>query len=383
MTFWIAAAAICVVVALALLAPLRRKAPLTASRRDYDVNVYKDQLKELEREAAEGRIAESELAAARTEIQRRLLAADASDTGSAETSSRTGRLPIIAAAVAAPLAAVVMYATIGTPGMPDFPLSERPDVAGDATDNDRTMVSLTQALEARLQQQPDDPRGWILLARSYMTMGNDAKAIGAFERALALTDRAPDILADWAELSLMQRNGEFTEEIFMAFVEARQKDPSLPKPWFYIGLDRAQGGQYQEAAQIWTDLLFISAPEAEYALAVREKIAQAAADGGFDAATLQPTEVAQLIARELERGSEAPEATAPGPTREDVEAAGEMSAEDRAAFIRSMVDRLAARLEENPNDPAGWQRLIRAYEVLGETDKAEEARARLEAVQGR
>lgn len=378
--FWGAALAISLAVVLALLASLRSKARRDATRRDYDVNVYKDQLKELEREAADGRIAESELAAARTEIQRRLLAADASDT-EADKPSSAGRVPLISAAIAAPAAAVVLYATLGTPGMPDFPLAERAGLSTDATEADKAMVSLTQALEGRLQQQPDDPRGWILLARSYSTLGNADKAIEAFERALPLTNRAPDVLADWAELNLMKRDGQFTEEIFMAFVEARQKDPSLPKPWFYIGLDRAQGGQYREAAQIWTDLLFISPPEADYVPAVREKVAQAAADGGFDAASLEPSDVAKMVAREIARNSQPPETQAPGPTREDVEAAGEMSAEDRAAFVRSMVDRLAARLEENPNDPAGWQRLIRAYEVLGENEKAAEARARLEAVQ--
>jgi len=379
--FWAITLAISIVVALSLLASLRHKARRDATRRDYDVNVYKDQLQELEREAAEGRIAESELAAARTEIQRRLLAADAAGSD-ADKPASAGRAPLIAAAIAAPAAAIVLYATLGTPGMPDFPLAERAGLSAEATDADKAMVSLTQALEGRLQQQPDDPRGWILLGRSYATLGNADKAIAAFERALPLTNRAPDVLADWAELKLMNGDSQFTEEIFMAFVEARQKDPSLPKPWFYIGLDRAQGGKYQEAAQIWTDLLFIAPPDADYVPAVREKVQQAAADGGFDAASLEPTDVAKMVAREIARNSQPPETQAPGPSREDVEAAGEMSAEDRAAFIRSMVDRLAARLEENPNDPAGWQRLIRAYEVLGETEKAAEARARLEAVQG-
>ena len=63
-------------------------------------------------------------------------------------------------------------------------------------------------------------------------------------------------------------------------------------------------------------------------------------------------------------------------------AAGQMSNQDRQAFIRSMVERLAGRLAENPNDPEGWQRLIRAYEVLGETAKAAEAKAKLKALPG-
>ncbi|MAO57208.1 MAG: hypothetical protein CMM61_16150, partial [Rhodospirillaceae bacterium] len=70
--------------------------------------------------------------------------------------------------------------------------------------------------------------------------------------------------------------------------------------------------------------------------------------------------------------SEAP-AAQPGPTQEQMRAAQEMSPEDRAEMIRGMVQRLADRLAENPDDLAGWQRLERAYRVLGDTEKADEA----------
>lgn len=382
MIFWIVAGVVAVVTVGVMLVPLRRADAVAPTRGAFDVNVYKDQLKELEREAAEGRVAESELAAARLEIERRLLAAaDTKDAGDGAPKS-VGRLPLIGAVVAAPLAAVVLYGALGTPGMPDFPLSERPDISGEAADANKAMESLVATLETRLLQQPDDPRGWVLLGRSYATIGNVDKAVAAFAKALPLTERAPEILTDWAELSLMQREGAFSEEIFNAFVEARQKNPALPKPWFYIGLDRAQAGNYKDAAQTWTDMLAISPADAEYTQAIKEKIATAATDGGFDAQTLKPSDVAQRIADEIARATAEAEAAQPGPSQADVEAASEMPAEDRSAFIRAMVERLATRLEEDPNDPAGWERLMNAYNVLGETEKAEAAKARLQQLQG-
>ena len=386
MSFWIFAGALGLIVTAALLVPLLRGGAVAGRRGDYDVNVYKDQLAELERDAGEGRIKQSELGSARLEIQRRLLAA-AADTDNPSTASANAKWPLIGTAVAIPVLAVLFYLQHGKPGTPDFPLAARPSQQEVTADTDRAVTAMVQALEKRLNQEPNDPRGWVLLGRSFAAMGDMAKAADAMGRAVPMTDRDPAILADWAELRLMARDGAFTEDIFNDFVEARQRDPALPKPWFYIGLDRAQAGDLKEAAQIWTDLLTISPPDVPYLDAVRQKISEAAADGNFDAAVLQPTEIAKRIAADIakanaEAAQTAPAPAAPGPSADDVKAAEQMSTEDRAAFIRSMVERLASRLEEEPNDPAGWERLIRAYEVLGETEKAEQARARLKAVQG-
>lgn len=389
MTLWILMGLLIVAVAAALLMPAFLSADAEAPRADYDVNVYKDQLAELDREAAEGRIADADLAAARLEIQRRLLAAADSDE---ENRRPVARWPLLAAAVVPAIGAVVVYLQLGQPTVPDYPLAARPVPANDQTadgaaaegEGNLALSAMVAALQKRLDEAPEDPQGWILLGRSYATLGRLEPASSAFAKATELTNRDPAVLADWAEMRLMQSGGAFNETIFNDFVEARQGDPSLPKPWFYIGLDRAQAGDFKDAAQIWTDLLFISPEDASFADAVREKIDAAAKDGGFEIGSITPSPVAQQVAEaiaKVQADRAAAEAKAPpGPSQADVNAASEMSAEDRDAFIRSMVERLAAKLEAQPNDPDGWQRLIRAYEVLGETEKAADARQRLGAL---
>ncbi len=121
---------------------------------------------------------------------------------------------------------------------------------------------------------------------------------------------------------------------------------------------------------------------------LRQQIERAARALDIDPATVKPSPGAAALvaarpgAREPPPG--APPATTPaGPGRADVEAAARMSDEERAAMIRSMVKRLADRLEENPGDREGWLRLARAYEVLGEAEKAGEARARAEALKAK
>lgn len=380
-----------------LLIPGMKLSKENAKRADYDINVYKDQLTELEREAAEGHIEGSELEAARLEIQRRLLAASEDKEQSVKEKSKGGTLPIFIAAGAAPICAVAFYMYNGSPNVPDHPLSERPEVlrAADAQASAHSgqqapsMDAALLSLEKRLIDNPNDIDGWILLARSYAGIGNAAKAAEAFSHAVPLADRHPMLLADWAEARLNAQEGRFTEEIFNDFVEARQNDPTLPKPWFYIGLDMVMGGDFQGAVQTWTDLLLIAPDNPQLKQALTQQISKAAEEGSIDLASIKPSDVAKRIKAQMDElgTSQTHELTAPataaappGPTQEDVNAAQEMSAEDRSAFIRSMVARLAERLEENPNDPEGWERLIRAYEVLGETDKAAEARQKLDAI---
>ncbi len=393
---WALVAVSAAIVVAILVLPAFRSPRDVAGRSEYDVNVYKDQLAELDREAADGRIGGAEVEAARLEIQRRMLAAADVDDRHNKGKSR-GPLPIFIAAAAAPMFAIVFYMQSGSPTVPNHPFAERTDVRAGAAaaapgathpgGNAMPMDAAIDTLERRLADNPEDIDGWILLARSYGGSGNMEKAAEAYAKAVPLTDRHPMILADWAEARLMARQGNFTPEIFNDFHEARTKDPALPKPWFYIGLDKAMGGDFEGAVQLWTDLLTIAPPSAPFVPAVREQIARAARDGGFDPAGFAPSDSAREIA--AQRGQTAGEAAAPpvasvprGPSQEDVEAAQQMSDEDRNAFIRTMVQSLADRLEENPNDPQGWERLIRAYEVLGETDKAAAARDRLNALGG-
>ncbi|WNJ99719.1 c-type cytochrome biogenesis protein CcmI [Thalassospiraceae bacterium LMO-JJ14] len=395
MTFWVFAGLLSAVVLVALLLPQFRAARQLAGRSEYDVTVYKDQLSELDRDLAEGRIAVAEADAARLEIQRRLLAAaDAAENEeTVETAPGKGRFTVIVAALIVPLAALGLYMKTGTPGMPDFPMSARTDLKeapAAASDENNAMRQLATQLEARLRANDGDADGWILLARTYGTLGEQRLAAAAYQRAVELSGRDPELLADWAETRLMARDGNFTPEIFGDFLEAREKNPLLPKPWFYIGLDKAMGGDLLGAAQIWTDLLAIQPKDAPFVSAIRSQIKRAAEDGGFAVSDLQPSENARKLAagnpalssgNAPAPGAQSTSPAPPGPTREDVEAAQQMTGEEQNAFIRSMVARLAEKLEANPNDPSGWQRLIRAYEVLGETEKAEAAKKRLKEIQ--
>ncbi len=392
---WITIAVLTAVVLGLLLVPLARRGRAPApTRAAYDITVYRDQLAEVDRDLERGLLADDQARAARIEIQRRMLAAGPEDgSGGTEEPARPrprGSVAVIAAiAVAVPAGAVGLYLYLGSPGAPGQPFAERGTATADAGAGDRDgLRAVVGRLAERLLRNPDDLKGWLLAGRSYMTLEHYDAAANAFRRAMGLGDNRADIAADYAEAVALGDGGPITPEVRQIFEGVVAAEPTNTKARYYLGLAKAQQGDVRGALQDWVDLGILSPPDAPWRPVLQQQIKTAARALGIDPATVQPSPGAAALAgaRPPFRGTApgAPPATSPaGPGRADVEAAARMSDEERAAMIRSMVQRLADRLAENPGDREGWLRLARAYEVLGETEKAGEARARAEALTGK
>jgi len=378
MTFWLAAGALSAFAVGLLLWPLLRRPAAIAPRQAYDLNVYQDQLAEIARETAEGRLDPEQAAAARAEIERRLLAtaesgadSGAEDSGGPAEPRAIGRTATwsLAAALcfAIPLAAIGLYLLLGNPGSQSMPFAERPAPEAPA---ERAagpgMEALTQRLAARLAEEPDNRAGWLLLGRSYAQIGQFDAAAETYRQAIAQGFDDSEVQSALGEMLTVQAGGTIGPEARNAFAAALAEDPLNPRAVYYAGLALAQDGRAQEAIDLWLGLLRQSTAEAPWRPMVAQQIREAAASLGIEAPALPVAAT--------------PEAAAPpGPSAADVEAAGQMSAADRAAFIRSMVARLAERLEAEPGDFQGWLRLAQAYGVLGERDQAEDALSRAEA----
>ena len=184
-----------------VLIPLLRRHRQAAARADYDLTVYRDQLKELESDQARGLISEEQAAAARTEIERRMLRAararDAETTG--QTSKAAGKglgrwISIGAVGLGIPGLAVVLYLVLGAPGLPSQPFAEREQPNDQAIAGTTVSESITR-LAARLEANPNDLEGWLLLSRSYIVMEQYDNAVDTLRRAAALSDENPNILA--------------------------------------------------------------------------------------------------------------------------------------------------------------------------------------------
>jgi cytochrome c-type biogenesis protein CcmH len=369
-----------------LLVPMafRREAG-AASREDYDLNIYKDQLLEVEKDLERGLVSEEEAEAARMEIKRRMLTIVPAEKMA--DAQQGGMLLMVCIGVFVSFGAISGYVWLGSPNQPDFPFVSRnvpqqTASAAPSASKNVTMLNAVSSLSKRLKKSPNDVQGWVLLGRSYMAMERVDDAVLAFKRAMDLGGKPPDVASDYAEAMVIAANNIVPVEARDVFARVLTTDPYNTKARFYLGVDQVQRGNFKGAIQAWTDLIAVSPPGAPWISQVQTQIEKAAQSGNVEISSVKPSGAALAIAQVRAAPTPAKASAtsiAPGPTQEDVKAAKEMSPEDRQAMIRSMVQRLADKLEENPNDKKGWLRLARAYKVLGEVEKAKKALERATA----
>lgn len=351
MTLWFVLALMTAAAAFAVLWPLGRGT--RTSPDGSEVSVYKDQLAEIESDAATGLIGEVEAAAARVEIGRRLLAASEAEAGVAPAASLNIRRAVAVVALAGlPLVAALLYAQFGSPGLGDFPLAER-SRASVAT---ASMDKLVAQVEAHLEKNPADGRGWEVLAPVLTRVGRYDDAVRAWRNSITYNGETALRRADLGEALTGASGGIVTAEAKAEFDRALVLDPKEMKARYFVGLAAEQDGRRADAEQAWRAML----------------------DGAPADAPWRP-----LVTAALARvGS-----VAPALSEEALAAADGMSDAARDTMVRGMIDRLAARLEQNRDDVDGWLRLVRAYMVLGDRTKAQaisaDARQALGKDQGR
>jgi cytochrome c-type biogenesis protein CcmH len=304
----------------ALLIPLLRSRVTSTSRFDGELAIYRDQLAEIERERASGSLSDGEAAAARLEIERRILAADAAVKTTAASSDTLHRLLPPALALAIPLLALGLYLKVGHPGLPASPF-----VAGAKPPAQQTLdiAQLVAQARARVAAEP----------------GN-ADAQAALGEALTL-----------------EADGTVPPGAVEAFNKALALQPDDARSLYYLGLHDAQSGDSAAALRRWQELEAKSPPNAPFLPMLRAEMARVAQAAGLPANT-----------------------TMPQPSREQQEAMAALTPEQRQQAIRGMVEGLAARLKENPQDRGGWLRLANAWKVLGEPASAIDAYAKADAL---
>jgi|TARA_R110002072_G_scaffold124947_1_gene260565 cytochrome c-type biogenesis protein CcmH len=352
--FWIIAAALAASVALGLLVPLFRRGDANQDKAGAQaLRVYQDQLRELDKDLEQGRLNESEASAAKREVQRRLLTADrqSEETAKVGTSRSSAIWGAAMVLLLLPSISLGLYLFYGSPGLPSQPLAERTAELNDRQD----MLNLVDQLREKMKTNPDDPQGWFLLGRSYMTMQLYSEAADAFTKAAEL-ENSPVLWSSAGEALAYGAGGNIPPAGMKAFNKALAIDPQEPRALFYQALSYYQAGDAKRALQAWASLARMSPASAPWRPSVMGQIERTASELGTDMAS-------------LDLGPAPEPSGAGGPSAEDVAKAAEMSPEEQKAFVLSMVERLQTRLEESPDDLDGWLRLVRAQLVLG--DKAE------------
>ncbi|MBV2184762.1 MAG: c-type cytochrome biogenesis protein CcmI [Rhizobium sp.] len=349
MLFWIVSALLTVAVAIALLFPLLKGASPAPVDDVGEAAVYRDQLKELERDKAAGLISNEDAGYARAEIGRRLLAVSGEGTKTVDTSKAKGRNALSQAFVILCLPAIGLglYLKTGSPDMPAAPLAARLENPGN------NIELLVAKVERHLAENPNDGSGWDLLAPIYVKMQRLGDAELAFRNAIRLQGMNPARMNGLGEVLMAGNDGIVTDDARAAFEEALRLDGKDPRARFYLALALEQAGKRDEALSAFQSLAKDSPADAPWLPLVQQHIA--ATSGGAPVAGLPPQAAAKAPG---------------GPAASDIEAAAGMSATDRNAMIRGMVEGLDAKLKDDPNNFEGWMRLVRSYAMLNEKDKA-------------
>ncbi|MBP0481653.1 c-type cytochrome biogenesis protein CcmI [Sagittula salina] len=376
MLFWILTGAVALAVAAGLAWSVVAGRRATGPAEAFDIRVYRDQLGEIDADAARGKIDAVEAERLRVEISRRLLAADTKARGETVAAAQPQAM---SRAMAGVLALVLLgggyalYSQLGAPGYRDMPLQLRLEMAQEALKDRASQAeaeaampqgqqaeapedyrTLVEKLRTAVAERPDDLQGQILLARSEGALGNYAASYEALQNVVRIKgDKATaQDYADLADMLVLAAGGYVSPEAQAALERALQLDKSNGVARFYGGLMMAQTGRPDIGFRMWDALLDDSQPDDPWVEPLRAQIEEMAIRAGQNRYQLPPL---QEMA---------------GPSAADVAAAGEMSEGDRQEMVRGMVSRLSDRLATEGGTPEEWARLVTALGVLGDTEQA-------------
>ena len=369
MLFWALVTAITICVAAFLLAALRIPAP-SPEEQDQDLQFYKAQLDEVERDVARGLLMPQEAQQLHAEIARRLLkSAKIQNVGAGETGNRPWVL--VAAVLTAFLllgGSLALYGTLGAPGYADLSQSDRIARAKELHDNRPLLpeyierlppldkpeagtayLDLIEKLRQTVAERPNDLEGQILLAGTEASLQNFMAASVAQENVVRLkgADASVDDHFDHAELLIFAGRGYVSPEAETALERALALQNDHQPSLYYMGLLLVQIDRPDRAFRIWQKLLAEAEPDSPWLEPIRGQIEDVALAAGVTDFELPPLPVKR------------------GPTQDDIEAAGRMTSEEQQAMIEGMVEGLAERLSSEGGPPEDWAKLLRALSVLG------------------
>ena len=371
--FWIIATLLALVAGGMLMLPLARKNE-TDTTGPSDVDIYKTQLAEIERDLNRGILSADEAEQAKTEVARRLLAADKI---AANNKGETPRKIAIGAAVISLLAVVAgdlgLYAVLGAPNANDLPREQRiadarakydnrpsqaeAEAAQPAPDDIDLPDNLRETVE-RVRQNaidnPDDMAALRDLARMEIIMGNTAQAAQAQAQIVSLlggNDAPIDEKEALAELMVSAAGGMVTPESERVLRVILDENPNSLTGLYWVGALFMQNGRPDQAFVYWDRLLRNAPADAEWVADVQQTTMDLAWYAGREDYT-------------------PPVNTLRGPTAQDIENASGMDAESQANMIQGMVDGLMSRLATEGGTPEEWAQLIRALGVQGDSERA-------------
>ncbi|HTJ55193.1 MAG TPA: c-type cytochrome biogenesis protein CcmI [Nitrosospira sp.] len=287
--FWVVAGIFIVGALLFVLPTLwsKRERQTGVARDATNVNIYRDQLAELDSDLRSDILTREQYEQSKRELQQRMLqdipagetAPAASPAMSAATMSGKSNIATITlTTLAVPVLAVSLYLWLGNTKallpQPSMAVGEQAPMSAEGGHPD--FSSVLENLIARLKNQPDDMEGWLMLGRTYAMMQRFSEAKEVYEKVLALAPENPEVITDYADIVAMTNNGSLIGKPLELINKALRLDPQNPKALALAGTAEFERRRYKDAAAYWERLLVLVPPtETELAESVRNSIAEA------------------------------------------------------------------------------------------------------------
>ena len=327
MVFWILVIIVTAIACAALYYAARGRSVNATGEAISDLTTahFRQQLHEIENDAAAGRLGQAEALAARGEVARELLRSKSAESAGPAAAPAPARMLIPASILFVAVVAFGAYGFLGSPELPSSPLATRTDANPAGFDLDTAVARI----ETQLAKTPDDLRGWVVIAPAYMQLGRFDDAARAFRRVVELGGATADAETDLGEALMMANDGSAVGEPLALFSSAAARDPGHARSRYYLAVEATQAGDYQRAVTLWDELLALSKGGEPWLGAAQNGLQVAKAGLSGDATP------------------------------------------DTAA-IEGMVEGLAARLASEGGTIEEWTRLVRSRLVLGQTEIAQQ-----------
>ena len=308
---------------------------------DEETALYRNRVAAIDQDEKLGRLDAADAESIRVMEAKKLLETSNVAGKSCSSGKNPRRIILVASALSVIAFATIFYRQTAIYS-PQFQIFVSPNPV-----EEQSFIDLLRGAESRLALNPDDDKGWRVLAPVYMSMGQAEKGIAAFRKAISLSGRNPELLTALGEAIVVKNAGRVNDEALQLFNEANQLNPEYDLARYYRGLYDAQNDNSARAITIWNSILERNPDDQEWASFLEERIA------GLKKSTAL--------------------AATPELDQETIDAASGLEQSEQQAMINQMVASLAQRLEENPDDKLGWERLIRSYIVLGRKSDTLEA----------
>jgi cytochrome c-type biogenesis protein CcmH len=283
--FWIFGAALALLALVLLLRPLlRSRKSEKIGRAEANISIYRDHLRELDVDLAEGKLTAADHARSRAELDARLLADVAAPEAQMPAARPGGRRLALVLIAVVPLFAAALYLAVGNPA------ALAPGSDPHAFDSQQ-LTALVERLAARMRENPDDAEGWRLLGRSYAALGRFPESLDAYAKAVERKPRDADLLADMADVLATTRSERLQGEPEKLVMRALEIDPQNLKALALAGTAAFERKDFNSAARYWQRMLPLVPPESEDARSIQANIAEAQSQlkSGPPAAALKGT----------------------------------------------------------------------------------------------